>query len=63
MPRIAEVAARKLGRELTQALGDAGIFGEKRFDLRTRDRKATNVRLGPHTSGALGGLGLPGLGE
>jgi len=53
MPRTAEVAPGKLGREPAQAFGDAGIFSEKAFDLRTRDRKATNVRFSPHTGRAL----------
>jgi len=42
-----------VGRELTQTLGDAGIFGEQPFELGARDRKATNVRFGPHAGGAL----------
>ena len=54
MPRTAEVAAAgELGRELTQTFGDAGVFGEKPFDLRARDRKATNVGFRPHTGRAL----------
>jgi hypothetical protein len=49
MPRTAEVGGRRLGRELAQAFGEAGIVGEKPLDLKTRDREATNVGFGPDT--------------